>query len=449
MAIAYRRTSPNVNLFLRQYTRAVSRVSIPSAFPKRRILYVHHAADLGGASLSLLSLIDRLDKQRYAPTVLFNCQPQSVLLPFRERGIPFDIDPAISTYPHAQGAWLGLRSLRPWEIVTRSFQVRPASRRFREYLASHPCDLVHLNSMVQVPAALGAWKAGVPVVWHIREELHPGYLGLRRAWIRRCIERCATHAIVISKQNAAQLPPGLRTTVVYNSVDFDLFDRSITGRRFRSDLGLSEDVPLVGMLGGVLDSKGADVFTDAARLVRRSRPKVVFLIAGIPPGGESPSALKRIARRLAEGSRLVPSTERRTLGLIRRHGLTKSVRIIGMRRDIPDMLAACAILVWPASVSHFARPIIEAGAMARPVIASDFPSSRELVVDGETGLLTPPGDPGRLAEAILRLLDHPDDALRMGEQGHALARERYDSLRNARAVLAIYDSILGRDGGPA
>src|SRR5207245_103172 len=97
--------------------------------------------------------------------------------------------------------------------------------------------------------------------------------------------------------------------------------------------------------------------------------------------------------------------------------------------------------------SHFARPIIEAGAMARPVIATDFPSSRELVRPGETGLLVPPGDPTALAEAILRFLEGPEVARRMGEAGFALARQRYDAETNTREILDLYDRVLSRDGG--
>jgi glycosyltransferase involved in cell wall biosynthesis len=106
------------------------------------------------------------------------------------------------------------------------------------------------------------------------------------------------------------------------------------------------------------------------------------------------------------------------------------------------MLAASDLLVWPANVSHFARPIIEAGAMARPVVASDFPSSRELVRPGETGLLVPPGDPVSLADAILRVLRNPDEERRMGEAGYRLARERYDARVNTEAIVSIYEKVL-------
>jgi glycosyltransferase involved in cell wall biosynthesis len=196
------------------------------------------------------------------------------------------------------------------------------------------------------------------------------------------------------------------------------------------------------MLGGALQSKGADVLVEAAARVRAVRPDVVILIAGVPPAGGSPSPLKRWLRALLERTGFLPSVERRVRALIERQGLAETVRFIGLRRDIPDMLAASRMLVWPASVSHFARPIIEAGAMGLPVVASDFPSSREVVIPGTTGLLVPPGDAEAFAAAILRLLDSPDEARTMGEAGHALARERYDAARNAAGTMEVYESVL-------
>lgn len=419
------------------------------ASPVRRVLYVHHASDLGGASLSLAYLIQRLDRRRYDPAILFNCIPGSAALPFAEQGVRIHQDPSISTYPHARGAWLGVRSLRPWECVTLALKVRGSARRFRRFLETHPSDIVHLNSLVQVPAALGAKAAGVPVVWHIREEIHPGYLGLRRAWVRRCVRRCAAGVVAISHQNAKALGLARTVSVVYNFVDFKVFNRGLSDEAFRRSAGLPADVPLVGMLGGIVDSKGADVFVEAAVRVRRLRPEVLFLIAGLPPQEESPSRVKRCLRHLVEASGMVPSVEHRVQALLARHELEKSVLFVGMRRDVPEMLAACAMLVWPATVSHFARPILEAGAMARPVVASDFASSREIVVEGKTGLLVPPRDPACLADAILRLLADPQRARCMGEAGFALARERYDARRNAAAILRIYDGITASGPGGA
>ena len=418
-----------------------SRLSPP---PMQRILYVQHYSGLGGSPLSLLYLVEQLDRQRYTPMVLFNSQRGPAIELFSAQGVEVCCDPRISTYQHGQGAWLSLRSLRPWEIMTKMLQIWPSTYRFRQFLESQPCDLVHLNSMVQIPAALGAKSAGVPVVWHIREEIHPGYLGLRRALVRRCVDHCATAVIAISKQNADQLIPSPKVRVIYNFVNFNHFDRRRTGTRFREALGIAPNRPLVVTLGGATHSKGTDVFVEAAARVRQAYPNVLFLIAGTPPQGESPSRMNRTLRRAVECLGRLPNLGRRTLALIAQHCLHDTVRFVGMRSDVPEMLAASAMVVWPATVSHFGRPIIEAGAMARPVIASDFPSSRELVQPGETGLLVPPSDPHQLAEAIQFLLDHPAEARRMGETGYQLARERYDARMNAAATFAVYDEVLAQ-----
>jgi glycosyltransferase involved in cell wall biosynthesis len=322
-------------------------------------------------------------------------------------------------------------------------QILPSARRMRDELLTRPTDLVHLNTSVLLPAGLGAAWAGVPVVWHVREPLHPGTLGLRRYLVRTCIDRCSRAVIAISHFDAAPLTQGEKLHVVYNFVDFERFDRRLDGRAFRAALGLLPERPVVLMLGGLIATKGPDVLIEAAALVRRRRPDIVFVIAGLPPRGESPSPFKRNLRRLLEETGFLANVERRVLTLIRRHGLEGTVLFTGMRTDVPDMLAACDVLAWPATVAHFARPIIEAGAMARPVIASDFPSSREIVFEGKTGLLAPPGNPAALAGAILRLVEDPVEARRMGEAAYELARERYDARRNAAAIVSLYDAILG------
>jgi len=314
----------------------------------------------------------------------------------------------------------------------------------RQFLAEHHYDLIHINTSAQIPAGIGAKWANIPVVWHIREPLHPGNLGIRRFLIREIIDKCAQAVITISEFDAAPLKPGPKVHVVYNFVDFLKFNRNLTGLPFRNELGIPEGQPLVGMLGGVVHSKGADTFIEATIEVRKVHPEVLFLVAGIPPGGESPVAWKRTLRRIIEKVGRLPNLEKRAQDLITLNHVEDSVRFVGMRQDVPEMLSALQVLVWPASISHFARPIIEAGSMARPVIASDFPSSREVVKPEETGLLVPPNNPQELDKAIQYLVENPTVAQRMGEAGYRIACQRYDARQNAAKIFAIYDEVLAR-----
>jgi glycosyltransferase involved in cell wall biosynthesis len=410
---------------------------------KLKVLYVHHSPHVAGATMSLFYLLEQLDRKKYDPLVLFNSEDGPAIDMFAKGGIEVLRDPRISFYQHGTMGWLGLRSLRPWELLTRALLLPMSAHRFQHFLRQHPFDLVHLNSSVQIPAALGAKWAGVPVVWHIREVLHSGYLGLRRALVRRCIERCAGAAIAISQYDAAQLIRSDKVHIIYNFVDFRKFDRRLTGHRFRQELSIPPDSVIVGMLGGVGKVKGAQVLIQAAKQVKEDGRRVLFLIAGMPPqGAESPRWWKRSVRRACEASGLLPNVERQCQELIKKHRMGDIVRFVGVRTDVQEMLAACAVIVWPATASHFARPIIEAGAMARPVVASDFPSSRELVCDHHTGLLVPPSDAMALAKAILYLLDHPDEAQKMREAAYALALRRYDARRNAEATFSLYEKVI-------
>ncbi|HUD70389.1 MAG TPA: glycosyltransferase family 4 protein [Dongiaceae bacterium] len=409
----------------------------------KRILFVHPCAGMGGAPLSLLYLIEQLDPLRYTPEVLFIGTGGPEVDLYRLRGIPLRMRDDIVSFPHARAAYLSVLSLRPWQALARPFQILPSARRMRDEMRARPADLVHINTSVLIPAGLGAAAAGIPVVWQVRETLAPGTFGLRRWFVRTCIHRSARAVIAISRHDAEPLIQGPQLRVIYNFVNFDAFDRRLDGPACRAALGVPPGRPVVLMLGGLVASKGADVFVESARLVRERFPDVLFLLAGYGPGDESPSRIKRFLRRCLEGSGLLPSMERRVLGLVRKHRLEETIRFIGMRSDVPQLLAASTLLVWPATLPHFARPIIEAGAMARPVVASDFPSTRETVVPGETGLLARPGDPADFAAAIMKLLASPELAARMGEAGHRLALERYQARAGAARVMAVYDEVLG------
>jgi glycosyltransferase involved in cell wall biosynthesis len=129
--------------------------------------------------------------------------------------------------------------------------------------------------------------------------------------------------------------------------------------------------------------------------------------------------------------------------------LEKTCSRTGFIPHIERLLAACDLLVFPAITNHFARPIVEAGAMGKPVVASRFPIMEELVKDGETGLLVPPSEPAALAEAIGALLKDPQKRIEMGNRAHAIARLKYDRTRNTQAIMEVYDDLLTEHRPPS
>lgn len=407
-----------------------------------RILYVQHNPEVSGSTLSLLYLLEQLDPARYEPTVLFHTGDGPGVDLFRRRGIPTVVRDDISFYAHGEGAHFTVRSERPWRPVTELARIWPSALRMRAFLGSHRFDLVHLNSSLQTPAALGARMARVPIVWHVRERLWDGLLGVRRRLLRNVIDVCADRVIAISGYEAAGLKPSERIRVIPNFVDFRHFDRSILPDRVRMEFGVSDRSPVVGMLGGSLPHKGALTLVDAAALLKQDFPDLRVLIVGCRPRALSPSRVRRLGRRVLEGILAVEHYGERVERRVRELGSDATVTLVGVRTDVPALLAAFDVLVFPATLPHFARPVVEAGAMAKPVIATGIGGAGEFVQDGVTGYLVPQGDPERLAGALRKLLTDPALARSMGEAGYAQARERFDAGRNAARIAGVYEEIL-------
>lgn len=386
------------------------------------ILYIHHERALGGAPLSLLYLLRRLDRERYAPRVICLREGPAADL-FRQDGLPVQIvgGPDLSHTELVWFRWWQFPRLA-WRILASIplfFRLRKALKDSAFCVPHSPLPLVHLNSSTLLIGALAARSLALPVLWHIREPLAKGYLGIRRWLLRRAIACFADEIIAISNHDAAQLGTGTRASVIHNFVDFAQFNPEIPQGMLKKELRIPDDAPVILFLGGDATVKGAEVFLDALPVIFDALRSAHAVIAG------ETSAEYQL--RLA-GSGLAACRNR--------------IHLLGPRSDVPALLADASVLVFPAIVPHFARPVIEAAAMARPVVASDLGGIRELVVPNETGVLVPANDPPALAGAVVDLVRDGPRAFRLGQQGLALAREKFDARRNATATFGIYERII-------
>jgi glycosyltransferase involved in cell wall biosynthesis len=401
----------------------------------RRIVYVHHAGGLGGAPLSLLALVRALDRSRYEPIVLA-LAPGRAVERFRAEGIETRVVDRVGHFSHTTLEWYGGADL--WRLPVQAARHWPSIHRLRRQFRALAPDLVHLNSSTLVAAAAAARREGVPVVWHVREPLAAGYLGVRRAWLARRIERDATRIIALSQFDAGRLRPSPKVQIIPNFVDLAIFDRRLGGDVTRGRLGLGPGTRVVTMLGGVSRAKGTLPFVRAAALVRQAVPDTTFVIAGRSPRAGARSPIRAVIKRLLRAD----AYDREVVAAVAAQG-HDGARFVGEQDDVPQLLAASDVVTFPSTVPHFARPIIEAGAMGKPVVASRLGGPLELVEDGATGVLVPPDDVEALATALVELLRDPARRARMGEAGYQRVRERFDASVAARRVCEVYAEILG------
>jgi glycosyltransferase involved in cell wall biosynthesis len=183
--------------------------------------------------------------------------------------------------------------------------------------------------------------------------------------------------------------------------------RNIVSSRGRAAPATPAEVPRIVASGTLNRRKAYDVLLRSLGRLSAEGAKFVLLLAGSGP--ERPS-LEALAREL---------------------GLAGCVELLGDVNDVPAVLATAHLFVHPSRSEGFSNSILEAMAEGLPVVASAVGGNQELVEDGRTGFLVPPGCPDRLGVAIRRLLDDAGLRGRLGRQGLAAVQETCSAARVA------------------
>lgn len=324
-------------------------------------------------------------------------------------------------------------------MVARFLATLPSdlTRLVREIRRSSP-DVIYLNTSALVGPALAARLVGVPVVWHVREWLGDDALAFVNCQL---ISRLANMVIANSDFVASQFARLGTVRRVYNAVDVTEFDpSSFCKEQVRQELGLDPARPVVGMVSVITRPKGHWVLLDAAPEILRHYPNTVFLVIGgapLPEGYDRTlrARLRRALGRCCDQARAFEED-------VQRAGLTPHFRFLGFQEDVPRLLTAMDVLVFvPVAPEGFGRPLIEAGAMEVPVVASDLGPHREIVMDGETGLLVTPKDPRALADGILTLLRNPTYAHRLGENARRRVSTKFSLVDYVSDIEQVLEQI--------
>lgn len=307
--------------------------------------------------------------------------------------------------------------------------------RFARELRKSRTQIVHsYNFYANVFCIPAARLAGVPcVVASIRDlgiYLSPAKLMLQRL-VCRMADRVVVNAGAIRDWLVEQGYPAHKIVVIRNGVDTSRFGTRNDGARLRQELGLPPKVPLVTMLARLSPTKGIDHFLEAAAKLRGLHPDAYFLLVG------------ECFMRSPEGEFVVDHRYRKVLqDKVESLGLADRVIFAGLRKDVPDVLAAAAVSVLPSLSEGISNTLLESMAAGVPVVATRVGGTPEAVTDGEQGLLVPPGDSEALAAAISRVLSDPLLATRLGDNGRRRVAEEFSFEAVVRRTEALYRELL-------
>jgi glycosyltransferase involved in cell wall biosynthesis len=402
------------------------------AMAARRILYVHHRRELGGAPTSLAYLVRNLDRTRFEPHVY--CPPGDSASLFRTAGAEVHEGP-VSSFTHIWAStYRGLR----WLLLARELGYLPGHvHAFRNVLSRTTPAIVHLNDSPLLAAAVMSSRLRIPVVWHLRAAL-PELEGPRRSLLlRRAVRRLSTASIAINTDIAESFGGG--TTVIPNSVDLDRF-RPADPNSARKRLGLPVDRPAIAYVGFVYPSKGITDFVEAAALLRDRGVDATYVIAGGAVRGAE--FFDTAAGRAVERLGLAHDNARDTKALVVARELAQDVHFVPFTPEIELVYEAADVIVAPSRGPEIGRSVVEAFAAGRAVIASGSRDGAGIIVPLETGCLVPRGSPAAIADSLERLLRDDDLRASIGAKARAYAAQEFEPASNARRVMAVYDSLL-------
>ncbi len=250
----------------------------------------------------------------------------------------------------------------------------------------------------------------------------------RQVRVSRVAHRLATHVTAVSEAAADSVValgvPRARITVIPNGVDAARFDPPAPAEAARRALG-ADSTPLVGSVGCLAARKDYGTLLEALGLL--AGRGLAFRAALVGDGPER-GALEARAAAL---------------------GLADRVRFLGERTDVDRLLPGMDVFVLSSREEGIPNALLEAMAAGRACVATAVGGTPEVLHDGETGWLVPPGAPGALADALEQALTQPGEARRRSEAACRAAREEMSIEAMARRHEEFYLRAIGRSPGPA
>ncbi len=298
--------------------------------------------------------------------------------------------------------------------------------RIRDLIQSENYELVHVhNQSAWLYGGIGAILAKRPLIYTEHTGLDKFPPGQRSRW--RILTRLLGKRTKMVTTVARHLIPDLtdkaaipveRIRNIYNGIDLGPYQHPIDREKKCAELGLSVECELVGIVASLTDAKDHATLLQAFVTVVRSRPKAMLLIVGEGP--------------LKDG--LIKQVEE--------SGLQRSVKFLGVRRDIPELLQLFDIFVLSSLIEGLPISLLEAMASSCAVVATRIPGIDELVDPPHTGLLVPHSQPEPLAEAIIEVLADQPRRQAMGVQGRERIVAHFSFAAMVGQYLALYREVI-------
>ncbi|UCC38729.1 MAG: glycosyltransferase family 4 protein [Candidatus Aminicenantes bacterium] len=376
---------------------------------KRNILYIIDNIEFGGGERVFSQIIRGLSKERYNISVAGN--PGGIL---EEKLKKIDL------------------KIEPVDMASR-YNLGAISQ-IKKIIKAKNVHIVHSQGgRADFFARQAARSAKVPIIISSIAMLVEGYdvSTLKKGFyvfIDRWTEKKVDKFIILSEPlrqtliEKHKIPPE-KIVKIYNGIETEEYDPNIQGitnkkHKVRIELGLKNDIPVIGAIGRLVWQKGFEFLIQAIPNIIEFFPEAKFLIVGEGP-----------LRKELEG-------------LSERLRVKDNIIFAGFRSHIKEILASIDILAMPSLLEGLPLVLLEGMAMAKPIVATKIDGITEVLENGKTGLLVSPESTGELAEAIIEILTNKTKADLLGQNARRLAVEKFSVKKMVEQTEEVYKNLL-------
>jgi glycosyltransferase involved in cell wall biosynthesis len=392
----------------------------------KNILYAESGSGYGGSSVSLSRLLNALDRRKYNPVVAaLGIGPpikRLMALGIKTTVIPrirIDRESALYSTMKANGI---LGNLLYYSFFAINTIIGTSVLCY--LIIKHDIHLVHLNNGLNenLDALFAATVMRLPCISHVR-----GTVKIMK--LERLVSGLVDRIIVTNKDVLRMYCdelPRTKTLLIYNGIEVSsIIPLSSEQAKFkRKKIGLSDTIPIVGTVGRLVRGKGVEDFLKAAQLVKSGGKNVIFMVVGDDPDQDKgyEAHLKTLAHNL---------------------GLSDKVIFTGWRDDITELMSMMTLVVQAATYPEgFGLTLIEAMSLKKPLVVTRISGFMDVVEDGASALVVPPGRPVRIAESIKLLLNDESLRKRLGSNGRQRVGKLFDIKLTARGIESVYGDFL-------
>lgn len=371
----------------------------------KKILYLNQFGQIGGAEVSLQTIIKNINKGVFEPVLA--CGKGPLVEEVRKIGVKV-----------IELEFPSFKMFFSPKFVAGIRQFYCLIGKINKLIRQEDTKLIHANTLQT--AFIGGICGRInriPVIWHVRDFLEGVSF---RSFFIVATQRLVSCIITNSKAVSRIFKDKRKVKVIYNSIDMTPYQNS-EKKDVRQEFSISKEAFVLVSVGRLHPEKGFGYLIRSLPLIVKTFPQTYLLIVGDASLGS-----KKYEEDLRE--------------LAKELGLGGHVILTGFRKDVPDIIKNSNLFVLPSIKEPFGLVTLEAMAASKPVVATKTGGTMEVV--GETAILVEPEDSAQLSEAIIKVMRDSELAEEMGRKGRQRAEEQFSLEKLITSIGETYKQLL-------